>query len=284
MVDLVIMTGNIRFYYEITQVLTRNGFTFDSMLPSAELHTIPRLVMSTASEEALILDAHRSLTHNVLITFRSPFLQQEIEDRVTRRIIQLQAGEWQRLIIGVDPGKVFGVVALINNMIVQRQQAHSPHQATAIVKELLDRLGTQENILRIGEGAPLMTQQFLKMILPLLSQSLRIEMVNEFGTNRAKRDVKDGFKFVDLAAAAKIARTPGKQRQSLGTLRVPSKGEKRWMQQLSRKQSTGRITISETAAQRVLQGELSLTQAIEELLPTPGLKPQEGKIDPKDPT
>jgi hypothetical protein len=85
-----------------------------------------------------------------------------------------------------------------------------------------------------------------------------VELANERGTPRGGRR-----RPRDPLAARAIALTAGVPlRERLPTTFTP--GEVANLQRLSRERSDGRLTISRFSAHRVLKGELTLTEAVEE--------------------
>lgn len=264
--QLVVMTANISFYYEVTQYLSRNGFRFLSALPTDTLITVPRVIITTHDELTTIQERIYLLEHlgfvPQVIAFESPYSQHQLEGELSRYLLLTRIGEWRQLTIGVDPGRSFGIVALINSMVVKQHQAHTPKRAAEIVCGLLGQFGTEENILRVGAGATRLKTQFLDYFAKLNYYSVRIEEVNEYGSNHAKTTQTEIVRHVDLAAATKIARTPGRKKPIFSQPPEPTKGEIRWIQQLSRRETGGLLTISKTAALQVLKGELNLESAI----------------------
>jgi hypothetical protein len=104
----------------------------------------------------------------------------------------------------------------------------------------------------------------------LLDHARSVELVNERGTTpRGRRRPRDA------AAARLIARSPGTPAHDhlAGTI---TPGEVSNLQRLSREGSGGRVTISRTSAHRVLRGEITLAEAVDETMtrrPATGAKP-----------
>ncbi|MHA1713111.1 MAG: hypothetical protein ACTSW4_03585 [Candidatus Ranarchaeia archaeon] len=270
MVNLLVMTSNMGFYYELTHFLRLRGYSFQSTLPTDRLSFIPELVLTTDLEREQVIknlnDQKLMSTGLTVIGLKAPFSYDLLEKKITKKIIEIKAGHWKKLVIGVDPGRIFGIVALVNNMVVRKEHAHTPISASIVVGDILRALGSEENILRVGNKAPRFSHSFLEIFLRKKHSKLRIEMVNEYGSNRAKRTTSNTFKSVDLAAATKIARTPGKTLVKLSSLRDPSKGEIRQIQHISRKLTHGQVSISEEYAKKVVTGEISLKKAVEEFM------------------
>ena len=101
----------------------------------------------------------------------------------------------------------------------------------------------------------------------LLEHHRSVEFVDEQGTTpRGHRRPRDA------AAARTIAHLPGHPvREPLPLTVTP--GEIANLQRLSREGSGGRLTISRSSAHRVLQGEMTLAEAVAEAMARPGRSP-----------
>ena len=113
-----------------------------------------------------------------------------------------------------------------------------------------------DTLIRIGHGSVLTRNRIINSLIPL---GVTIEIVDETKTTptqeirRSERDRE--------AAAAIALLTGGKVQKRLPL--EPTKGEIRNIQERSRKLSGGKISISEKTAIQVLEGKLSLKEAVE---------------------
>jgi hypothetical protein len=149
------------------------------------------------------------------------------------------------ILIGIDPGEFPGVAIFEGNSLIRSFRAKSPEGVREEIKSFLEK---KEVIIRIGSGARLLRNR----IANSLRGAAKVEIVDETSTS------KNG----DIEAAARIALIPGKQ-IAKKLLVEPTIGEIKDAQQRSREMSKN-ITISRPLAKKVLKGEMSFEEAIEE--------------------
>ena len=105
---------------------------------------------------------------------------------------------------------------------------------------------------RIGDGSRTISNRLANVCL---ARGLRVERVDERRTSRGLQ------RNQQHASAARIAQMNGEvitHKQPV----VPTSGEVREVQRLSRRMSNGRVTISQRLAQAVAVGRLSMEEAI----------------------
>ncbi len=161
------------------------------------------------------------------------------------------------MIVGIDPGRRPGVAVLSGDMVIAVHQV-SPTEVEPMVRKIVHDYRPTSIIVRIGNGARLVTTQIINS---LLQAGFRVELVDETGTTpHIGRDVHTNT-VRDIIAAINIARIKG---VPVGHEREiePSKGEIRVIQEASRSRSDGRATIPRYLARQVARGELTIDQAI----------------------
>ena len=170
-----------------------------------------------------------------------------IADRAMLKLLDIGAAD---IIIGIDPGEHAGVAAVAGHVVL------STHRVPAVdvyrtVDQIIKSIPARSVNIRIGHGARLIRTQLINSLLKL---GVRIELVDETGTTPT------GGRDHDIRAAIKIAHLKGVAvgQQSI----TPTIGEIRLIQDHSREQSEGKLTISRILAERVATGKLSLEDAI----------------------
>lgn len=170
-----------------------------------------------------------------------------IADRAMLKLLDIRDAA---IIIGIDPGEHTGVAAVARNVVL------STHRVPAVevyqtVDRIIKSIPARSVNIRIGHGARLIRTQLINSLLKL---GVRIELVDETGTTPT------GGRDLDIRAAIKIAHLKGilVGQQSI----TPTSGEIRLIQDHSREQSEGKLTISRVLAERVATGKLSLEDAI----------------------
>lgn len=160
------------------------------------------------------------------------------------------------LVIGIDPGRRPGVAVLSGDMVIAVHQV-GVTEVEPLLRKVAHEYHTRVSVVRIGNGARLMTAQIINA---LLQGGFRVELVDETGTTPyVGKDIHTSM-VRDIIAAINIARIKG---EPAGKLDIePSKGEIRVIQESSRSQSEGRATIPKYLARRVARGEITLDEAI----------------------
>ncbi len=170
-----------------------------------------------------------------------------IADRAMLKLLDIRDAA---IIIGIDPGEHAGVAAVAGDVVL------STHRVPAVdvyrtVDRIIKSIPARSVNIRIGHGARLIRTQLINSLLKL---GVRIELVDETGTTPT------GGRDLDIRAAIKIAHLKG---VSVGQQSItPTSGEIRLIQDHSREQSDGKLTISRVLAERVATGKLSLRDAI----------------------
>nr|MDO8080706.1 hypothetical protein [Candidatus Freyarchaeota archaeon] len=244
MVEVAVVTGNMRLYYKVVQELKNEGITFISMKPGEVIPTEIKCVITSSSEKTLI-------QHPNILTV-------DTEDSfpiVQKLRLVLTEGEPPITIvtIGVDPGITYGIAVLVNERMLDTYKAFSSKNASKIIKNILETFPAARKIIRIGTGAPLYYKQLLELLTDVNAE---LELVNEFETSSGTRATKD------TKAALAIAKKKGLKPQEFEKVQRIKKGTIKHIQKMSRQATQGKITIDESNARKVAIGEISLDFAI----------------------
>jgi hypothetical protein len=150
----------------------------------------------------------------------------------------------------VDPGPRPGIAILGDGKVLLTDTLLSPEKVAPAIRDFLSFVKTNELLLRVGHGDPTNRD---RIINTLWDVTPNIEMVDETSTTRRTGHPE---------AAAAIAQSRGELMPSRPRI-VPTQGEVRDIQRLSRIESGGAITINSALARQVAVGALTLTEAIE---------------------
>ena len=168
------------------------------------------------------------------------------------------------LVVGFDPGPRPGYAVLSGTACLIQGILGSPEDAARLGTHLRHRFPGRGLLFRVGSGDRFARNRIVNSLLPLRRP---VEIVDEQGTTpRGHRRPRDA------AAAGAIARTPGRPAKVPSAL-TATPGEIANLQRLSRVDSGGQLTISREAASRVLHGEITMGQAIEDRAPRPESSP-----------
>lgn len=242
MAQIAVVTSDMRLYYKVVKELKNEGISFISMKPGEIIPTEIKCVITSSSEKKLIL-------HPNILTVDT----ENSYPIVPRLRFILTESEPSLIIVGVDPGKTYGIAVLINENVLETHKAFSSKEAAEIIKNILKTFPAVRKIVRIGTGNPLYYKQLLELLNDVDAD---LELVNEFETSSGSRATKD------TKAAIAIANKKGLKQQEFEKLGMIKKGVIKHIQKMSRQASQGKITIDESNALKVARGEISLDLAI----------------------
>jgi hypothetical protein len=256
-----IVTDDFRFSYEVITKLKAERIPFTVLLKEDSIPLLARIVVTTEREAPEF-----NSSKNVIFptgTNGVDFVVARIKNYL-KNITQIET-----LVIGIDPGKQVGTVLLVNDILVEYRTINV--EAFPLTAErLLRAFENHEMTLRIGAGA----NRYLSPVLTALGHMARrfritTEMVDETRTSKG-REVFSRFKLTPHELAAlHIAMRPGEPvdlTRPVSPANSFKKGELTSVQEQSRFASNGMISISRNLARKVLEGNLSLHQALEKQL------------------
>jgi hypothetical protein len=244
--SVALVTRDPALYGELAGLLRERGWPSVSLLPGQRIPSRVAVVL-TSPEEAPGIDHHRVLS--VAMDGDRRTLGAAVEQA-------LESGEVsEELVVGIDPGPRPGFAILAGDRCLAEGILDSPESAGPLASQLRHRFPSRHLIFRVGSGDPPARNRIVNV---LLTHQRSIELVDEQGTTpRGHRRPRDA------AAARSIATVRGHAvRERLDSTFTP--GQIANLQRLSRERSEGRLTISRTSARRVLQGDLTLAEALEE--------------------
>jgi hypothetical protein len=237
-----VMTENFSIYYEIVKVLKERKIPFISLSLDDAIPGNVGLVLSTPDELPRIW-----FDHKLAITEKD-----DISLMIDKALKILEGKEkFNRLIIGIDPGKRPGVAVMGDGEILEVYHVDSPEKVVSILKRVLKTYSKAEVLIRIGHGDPTHRNRIINTLFNL---GVQIEMVDETSTTR--KTVQP-----DIKAAIDIALSGGIPIKSKLEVK-PTAGEIKDIQRISRLESNGALTISKPLAQKVAAGKITIEEAI----------------------
>ncbi len=240
MKSVAVITQNFRIYYDVVKALKKGNVSFVSLKIGKKIPRNVGVVITTKEESSAIKFLNKVEVDNKI-------------DAAVKKAVNMLHGKksYSQLIIGIDPGMNPGLVLIGDDIVLDTMQASSPEDAAHIVTDWIKAYASKKAGVRIGHSS--LTHRN-RTINALSSLKLKIEIVDE--RNTTKR-----IKEPDTHAAMQIASSRGYLAQREYEI-VPTLGEIRDIQRLSRIKSGERITISRETAEKVAKGELSLDDAL----------------------
>ncbi len=244
--SVALITRDAALYADLAGVLRERHLPAISLLPGDRIPANIAIVLTSPSEVGGIRHPH-------VVGVPPDSDRASLVAAVTEAIGATEpTGE---LVVGIDPGPRPGYAVVSNSTCLIQGSLDAPEAAAELGRHLRRRFPERLLLFRVGSGDPLSRTRIVNALWPLRRP---IELVDESGTTpRGHRRPRDPV------AARHIARTPGRKVEGPSPLRI-TPGEIANVQRLSRETSGGHLTISRALASRVLEGELTLLQAVEE--------------------
>jgi len=243
-----VYTKDFSLYHDLISVLKRRVIPYVSL---NSLDDIPRRV-------GVILTSEEELALVPLLKAVAVDAYESIDSAVDLALQKLTGKElYSKLFIGIDPGERPGIAIVGDDILLQKTSVEDPSSVVSEVRRIQKVYPAKELGIRIGHGSVILRNRIINSLIPL---EIPIEIVDETSTTMAATQRFER----DREAAAAIAMLAGGRVQTRLPLE-PTRGAIRNVQKYSRQLSEGRLTISEDMALRVLRGEISLLEAVEDV-------------------
>ena len=249
--SVALVTRDPGLYHELAGFLRERRVPTVSLLPGDRIPDQVAVVLTSSSEAPTI--SHP----NVLAVGEA--VDRRSLAAVVRHALE-SADATEAIVVGIDPGPRPGYSVLAGATILAEGNLESPEAVGTFGNHLRHRFPARPVLFRVGRGDPIARN---RIVNALLEHHRSVELVDEQGTTpRGRRRPRDA------AAARSIAHFRGHPVKEPLPLTV-TPGEIANLQRLSREGSGGRLTISRSSAHRVLQGELTLAEAVAEAMAHP---------------
>ena len=247
MQKILVLTDDFQLAYRIMHMLrTRNidveQFSTEQPLPSKD-----SIWIGTVDEIASKSSEGRPIAADL----------ESIDLAVESAIFALKgSSKTHRFTIGIDTGPRPGIAWFTDGVLIDTKQTESIEECIKIIAFLIEHHDFQHLLIRMGKGSPSHRNRLLNA---MLKRGYVVELVDERKTSRGLNRNQHSV------SAIRIATLSGERIWEVVELQ-PTEGEVKEIQRRSRIKSQGRVTISSDLARKVALGELTLTEAIEEII------------------
>jgi len=197
---IAVATVSGKAYYKLVNELKGRGVPFLSLTPRDPVPPSVKVVITTEKERHLI-------THPSVLIFN----EEKDPTTVVNEALRLVEGKksYERVVIGVDPGKTFGLAVLGDGNVLETVTCSSSEETVNTVMKVLKGAPAAIYVVKIGNGAPAYTKQLLKLLDEALPEEAVMEVVSEAGTSRFEREAAHRGAGKDAMSAIKIAERRG---------------------------------------------------------------------------
>lgn len=246
--SVALVTRDPGLYHELAGFLRERRLPSVSLLPGDRIPDSVAVVLTSFEES-------REIAHPRVLPVAEGGDRRALGAAIVHA---LGAGEpSEELVVGLDPGPRPGYAILCAGASLGEGVLDSPESVGTLAVQLRHRFPARHVVFRVGSGDPPARN---RIVNALLERQRSVELVDENGTTpHGHRRPRDAL------AARRIGGARGLPvREPL--VATITAGEIANVQRLSREGSGGRVTISRSSAHRVLRGELSLAEAVDQAI------------------
>ena len=196
---IAVVTVSGKAYYLIVNELKKKNVSFISLTPDDAVPIEIKVVITTKREQPLI-------SHEKVLVYSD---EVELEALINEALQIIHGKEYyEKIVIGVDPGEVFGLAVLADGKVVETENCFRVEETLNRIKSILKNLEkTPVNSLRIkiGDGVPAYKEKLLRALDDALPSNVTLESVGEAGTDRYLNETEHRRGLRDIVSAIRIA-------------------------------------------------------------------------------
>ena len=173
--QIVVATVEGRSYYKIVSMLKSMNIGFSSLSPEEASRTNAKIIITTRNEASLI--RREDLIFDFQLDTSPALFKAMLLKNLSGNYIE------DILVVGVDPGNRIGIYVLYLHTELYSTVRSSLREAVKFIMNILSCINSSKKILKIGNGDSIKCNHIAQEIKNQ-NGSVRIEIVNEFGTSR----------------------------------------------------------------------------------------------------
>jgi hypothetical protein len=198
---VAVATVSGKAYFLIVNKLKERGIPFLSLVPGETVPAEVKAVITTEKEK------HR-VNHEKILVYNS-----ETEpDALANEILKILQGKevYEKIVIGVDPGEVFGLAVIADGKVNETANCFSIQETLTKISSVIKNVDFSSTAvsIKIGSGIPTYKELIENLDLTLPPEVV-LEVVSEAGTNRVLNENKHRRGLRDIASAIRIAGRAG---------------------------------------------------------------------------
>lgn len=196
---IAVATVSGKAYYLIVSELKKKNVPFFSLTPNERIPIEVKVVITTEEERPLI-------KHEKILTLK----EEMAPEALINQAMQVAQGKehYERIVIGVDPGEVFGLAVLADGKVVETGNCFGIEETVDKIKSILKNFKNTpvtSILVKIGDGVPEYRDKLLRALDEILPSNVVLQSVREAGTNRYISEIKHRRGLRDIVSAMKIA-------------------------------------------------------------------------------
>lgn len=198
---VAVATVQGKAYFLIVNELKRRNIRFISLLPRDSIPTGIRVVVTTTSERQLV-------NHSKVLVYD----EETDPELMGSQVVKILQGKeaYEKIVIGVDPGIVFGLAVVADGTVIDVENCFSLKEVSTKIMRILRTVDFAMTVVavKIGNGVPVY-KTLVEMLDGDLPREVLLEIVSETGTNHHARETKRRRGLRHIFSAIKIAGREG---------------------------------------------------------------------------
>lgn len=196
---IALVTASGRAYYQLVSALRKSRVPFITVKPGEALPLNVEVAITTDSEKSRVR-CPTVLTYD----------EEKDSSVVVEAALQIIQGKrrYRSLVVGVDPGKDYGIAAVGDGVVLATRSVSGESDAAEEVLRMIERFEGDRKIVRIGNSADDYRLKMMAILNRELPSDVDLESVEERGTTRSI-DTVSSRSFRDVSSAVKISMRRG---------------------------------------------------------------------------
>jgi len=198
---VAVATVQGKTYFLIVNKLKEKNIPFISLIPGETVPTEVKVVITTEKEK-------NRINHEKVLVYNGETEPDALADEI-RKILQGKEA-YEKIVIGVDPGDVFGLAVVADGKVNETANCFSIQEVlkkTENIVKTVDLAATVVTV-KIGNGVPAY-KDLLEALDAALQPEVVLEVVSEAGTSHILNENKHRRGLRDIASAIHIAGRTG---------------------------------------------------------------------------
>jgi hypothetical protein len=198
---VAVATVSGKAYFLIVNKLKERNIPFISLVPGETMPTEVKAVITTDKEK-------HKIRHEKILVYDS---ETEPDTVVNEAMKILQGKEvYEKIIIGVDPGEVFGLAVIADGKVNETGNCFSIQEVLTKISSIVKNVDFSSTAvtIKIGSGVPTY-KELIETLDLTLPPEVVLEVVSEAGTNRLLNEDKHRRGLRDITSAIRIAGRAG---------------------------------------------------------------------------
>ena len=196
---IAVATVSGKAYYLIVSELKRKNTPFLSLIPKEPIPIEIKVVITTEKEQPQI-------HHEKVLVYKEGM---EPEALINEALQIIQGKEhYEKIVIGVDPGEIFGLAALVDGKVIETGNCFSVEETLTKIKDILkniEKIPATSVSVKVGDGVRSYKEKLLRVLDDALPSNVMLESVSEAGTDRYLSETKHRRGLRDIVSAIRIA-------------------------------------------------------------------------------